>query len=496
MSVGVQSFPELYTTLMGWQLYDQLWSLLSQTGLAYLPFLGLIIKNMAEPYESQETKSASGTSLRRMEVGIIGMLLMIFFGVAPLMKLDASEVSFTSSCQSGKTYTPGDTGTTYDQAFSVPTGDIRVPLWWYGVLSVSAGITAAADATVNCIPNYRQMVTQVDMAQVTDPTLSQELRQFERDCYLPSKAQFLTDSKTDAPETTTVQNAVKQYGADDTEWLGSHGFQAAYYSKLQATQPIKGFTYDPAHDINAKANQDHPPAYGSPDCNAWWASPGNGLKSRLANALPTDFFTKYQDYFNDDKRQDDVIKRIINNNGTYSSVSGPSLPSDYGYSHIGADAGIILSELETYPTLYAISQAAPIVQALLLLMVFSFMPIVLVFSGYKPASFVTGAIIIFSLIFWSYIWHLVAWTDSTLTQALYGTNWFDNHTPNAILVTMIIGFMQIVAPLFWFGLMSAMGVAAGHLTTSVSNAITGLIDKPSAQAGSEVSETISKATKI
>ncbi len=78
MNIGVQSFPELYTLLIGWNLYDQLWTLLTQTGLAYIPFIGIVLRNIARPYESQETTDAATTSLRRMEIDIIATLLIIF----------------------------------------------------------------------------------------------------------------------------------------------------------------------------------------------------------------------------------------------------------------------------------------------------------------------------------------------------------------------------------------------------------------------------------
>ena len=45
MSIGVQSYPELYTMLLGWGLYDKLWQLLTQTGIAYVPFIGIILKS-------------------------------------------------------------------------------------------------------------------------------------------------------------------------------------------------------------------------------------------------------------------------------------------------------------------------------------------------------------------------------------------------------------------------------------------------------------------
>lgn len=490
MSIGLQSFPELYTTLMGWHLYDQLWSLMSGTGLAYVPFIAMIIKNMAEPYESQETKSASGTSLRRMELGLLGMSLMLFFGVAPMMPLDVSKLSYTPTCQSTR-YSPSHTGTTYDQAFAIPQETIRVPLWWYAVLSVSAGITAAANTTVACQPDYRQMITQVDMARIQDAKLSQQVQRFTEQCYAPAKADYLHD----AHPSNDIERAKQHYGVDDTEWLGSHGFQTTYYTQLQATQPVEGFVYDAKHDLNAAANQAHPPAYGLPSCDQWWDNRGNGLRDRLAQVLPADFFTQFKDYFHNESRQDEAIKRIINNQ-PYQGVPGPKLPVDYGYAHLGADVGIMLSELETYPTLYAIYQAAPIVQAMLLLMVFAFLPIVLVFASYKPMAFVTGAVVIFSLMFWSYIWQLVAWTDSVLTQALYGSSWLDNSTPNAIFVNIIIAFLQVVAPLFWFGLMATLGVSAGHLVSSMTHAVSNLMNRPSTTAGSQVAGVLKKGTKI
>lgn len=504
MSIGVQSFPELYTTLIGWQMYDQIWNLLTQTGIAYLPFLGLIIKNVVEPYESQESRSVSGTSLRRMEVGFISMLIFVMVGASPFMPLDAAMVSYTPVCQSGRqqtSYHPGDSSTTYDKAFAVPTGDIRVPLWWYAVLSVSAGITSAANTMVACVPDYRKMVTQVDMSQIKDPTIKQQLQQFETDCYLPARAQFLQDTKTNSSDNPTIQTDVTQYGQEDTEWLGSHSFQDTYYQHLKSSQPVPGFSYDPNQDINADSNQGNPPAYGSPDCNTWWNDSQNGLKTKLFGALPKDFFTEFKDYFAADaKLQDDVVKRITTNNGGgYEAADKINEPSDHGYSLIAESAGIVLSELEAYPTIYAISQAAPIIQGLLLLMAFAFLPLVLVFSGYKPSTFITGAVVIFSLFFWSYIWHLVAWTDSTLTQALFGDNWFESHMPNAILVNMIIGFLQIAAPLFWFGYMSTLGVAAGHIFSAVVSAMTGLtgpVTSAGSQAGRATKAVTSSISKL
>lgn len=503
MSIGVQSYAELYTTLIGWQMYDSMWNLLTQTGLAFLPFIGVIIRNIVQPYESQETKSAAGTSLRRMEVEVIVMLLLIFFGVSPALTLDASMVSFTPICQTEgrqNTYHPGDTGTTYDKAFSLPTGDIRVPLWWYAVLSVSSGATASANTMVACVPDYRKMVTQVDMTQISSPALKQELQQFEQDCFLPARTLFLKDAQTDSTNNPTIQNDVSKFGSDDTEWQGSHAFQDTYYKNLKSSQPIPGFSYNPSDDVNAGV---YPagtatPAYGIPSCSDWWNDAQSGLKTKLYNNLPANFTTEFKDIFSGNaKLQDDVVKRIASNGGGgFESADQMSMPHDYSLSHLTAAIGIDFSSLSAYPTIYAIAQAAPIAQGLLLLMVFAFLPLALVFSGYQAKSFIIGAVIIFSIYFWSYIWHLVGWTDSVLNLALYDNNWFELRSPNATLVNIIIGFLQIVAPLFFLGFMSALGVAAGNITSTISGAMDSLVNNPSTDLGNEAARVVKQAGNI
>jgi len=473
MSIGVQSYPELYTILLGWNLYDQLWDLLSKTGLAYLPFIGIILKNTSQSYLLEE---GSGFSLRSMEMQFISMLLLIFFGAAPFMPLDAHTVSYSPLCEKNATYHPGDTGTTYDKAFTVPTGDIRVPLWWYAVISVSEGITSAANELVGCVPDLRKMITEVNMTQLSDPELKQELQDFETMCYAEARAQFFKDERdNNSNHLSIIQDNVKQYGADDTEWLGSHALSAAYYRQLTASRPVKGFPYYAADDLNADINQTQD---GIPTCYEWWHDGQYGLKKRVYQELPKSFYDEYKAYLNQEKTEDDVIKNIItkltHNVSGYNNAN--DMIGDVGYSHLLASIGIWYHQLEEYPKIYAAAEAAPIIQSLLLLMVYVFLPFGLVFSGFKPSAFITGAILIFSLIFWTFIWHLVSLTDKSLMEALY-TNWFAKQGAGASLTDMIIGTLIIAAPLFWFLFMGAVGIAVGHMVGGITSSLFKVGDK-------------------
>lgn len=467
MSMGVQSYPELYTTLLGWQLYDQIWTILTQTGLAFLPFIGIVLRNIGQPYASQETKDAGSTSLRRMELDFLVTLFLIFIAVSPALKLDPTVVSYAPTCQTDgqpntNTYHPGDTGTTYDQAFTVPTSDLRVPVWWYAVMAMSQGITSGANTLVACVPNLRGLVTQVNMTQISDPELKQQVQQFERDCFIPARTQYLADVHTQSGNLATINAATQEYGAEDPDWVGSHGYSQTYYKELKASQPVKGFIYDASQDINADTNANNPPTYGTPTCDAWWNDSSNGLKKRLYGQLSPDVQGALEKALASPQTQDNVLKNIIFTDSGYKAASNTG---DNLYTNVAEGLGSWLQAFGTYPKIYAAAQSAPIIQSLLLLMVYAFLPLALVFTGYKPGSFIAGGVIIFSLTFWTFIWNLVTWTDTALMNAIYGTNVLAQYTPNAMLVDMITGTMIIVAPLFWFSFMGSMGVAVGDLVS-------------------------------
>ena len=377
---------------------------------------------------------------------------------------------------------PGTTGTTYDKAFSLPRGDIRVPIGWYAVMAISQGITSAANTMVACIPDLRRMVTQVNMTQIPDAALRQEVRQFAQDCFLPARNQYFTDSTNQAPAISRIQQAINRWGFDDPEWPGSHGFLQTYYTSFQATQPIRPFPYNPREDINADLEGPRP-AYGTPYCATWWTHPQYGLKAKLANTLPPSFWDEFRHPLNNEQKQEAVLKRVlVNTDKGYDKAN--DLVGDWGYSHVAAGLGEWFHQLDAYPKLYAAAQAAPIIQSLLLMMVYAFLPLVLVFTSYKLTSVISGTIIIFSLIFWSFIWHLVSWTDATLMNALYGSSWFAHQSPNATLVDMITATLIIVAPLFWFSLMGSMGVAVGNLAALAFNNLSKPSDE-SAEAGAK-----------
>ncbi len=72
--MGVNSFLEVFTTLFGWLMYEALWNILADTGLVWLPVLGIILKTVAQARMSgADEGNAARLSLTRIEVEVLVM---------------------------------------------------------------------------------------------------------------------------------------------------------------------------------------------------------------------------------------------------------------------------------------------------------------------------------------------------------------------------------------------------------------------------------------
>ena len=183
-----------------------------------------------------------------------------------------------------------------------------MPIWWYAVIAFSEGITSGANTLIACAPDLRGLTSQVDMAKIPDAELKQEVQEFEQECFIPARTQYLADVHSNNSTLTSIAAETEQYGENDTEWPGSHAFLQTYYPGLSATQPVKGFPYNASQDINADTNANNPPAYGTPTCDVWWNDSQYGLKTRLKAIMPIGFWDDFDSATDDENQQDDVLE--------------------------------------------------------------------------------------------------------------------------------------------------------------------------------------------
>jgi len=105
---------------------------------------------------------------------------------------------------------------------------------------------------------------------------------------------------------------------------------------------------------------------------------------------------------------------------------------------------------------------------------------------------------IFSVIFCSYLWHLVQWFDNYLIQALYpalggvpGMGILENittlaGTTNQMFVDMVIGTLYVVLPILWITVMGWVGFQAGGFISGVLNAMNAPANAAAERSGNSV----------
>jgi hypothetical protein len=377
------------------------------------------------------------------------------FAVQPLIPLSPQVVHINRACHTQ--HHPY-------KDITLPT-QVRVPNIWYGVIAVSEGITQLFNQRVGCLPNLREMMTQVQMSHIEDPHLQQSIDQFPQQCFLPARAHWL-------------QYSHRPGASNDTDWLGSSVLMntPGFYDALYAHQAVHGFPFDPERDWT-HAQGDQKPLWGRPRCDHWWRTKNTGLRSQLIELLPSRFWQGFNSIFLPEAT-DDALKALLNHH-PWGYKPANSMVGDWGYSHASEMVGAEISRLESYPKLYALQQAAPLIRALLLLAIYAFLPFMLVFSAYRVKTLVLGSLFIFSVIFFAAIWHFIEGVDDALIKALYIHQIFAQ-TPQAVLADSIIGGMMIMMPFFWFTLMSAFGVA---LNSGMDRYVGGLFSAAETMAG-------------
>jgi hypothetical protein len=500
--MSVTGYLSLYTTLIGWQQYQNLWNLMVGTGLVFIPFIGIVMTSFIEPFESQEPKSAAVIALRRLMIKIVGALLIIEFCCVPTVPLNPKVLHFEPACvTNAKIATPGHTGTTYDNQFPVPTG-VKVPIIWYLVMAISNGFTHAATEGLSCSKiDYQTLQNQLDLSQIDDPNLKKETLEFYNDCYIPAYSKYMSGNLSDSQQ-AEIKQYQQQYGKDDLGWIGSQAFlnTPGFYNSLSASEPVKGFLFDPTRD-QFEGQVDNHSKWGQPSCQIWWKDPANGLQHRLEKALPPSFLQEIG-HLGQPQVADIGIQSLIKHSfdsGMSNLGDIPrgyeSLNDDNGSSllaHAAGEIGIVSHQFVYYPKLYLLINALPVIQALLLLAIYALLALMVPFSSYRLHFIVTGAAIIFAITFWSYLWHLVHYIDNELISALYPTNpnsvipsWHEllqsGSGTDQIFVQFIVGTLYIVLPMLFLTLASWAGLKISNAIMAAANEMRA----PSDAAGQE-----------
>lgn len=496
---------EIYSTVIGAHLYDNIFNILAATGLAFLPFLGLFFQNITTPYESEITNGAD-TSFRRVSIQFFLMVFFIMLFVAPTHNLDLTSITYRPVCSAGAAVSKyGDTGTTYDDVFSdLQYQNVHLPLGLMFILNGASGITNAAIVTLPCKTDVQKIAGVIDSTRLP-PELSQEVSRFQQECYSSAKSTF----NNQHPDLKSYQNTMKMYGGEsDLSWMGSHVFQQLYYSGIYPSSAISSFPYSAYpyryQDYNSKAGVDTPKG-GYPSCLAWWTDSEYGLEKRLVGLIKAhqpnnphlgeipikdqlnSWLAKVKTYtkVGSQVTADDVMIRgllyDVNTDGGFGRMNKQWMNSNvYQYSSGDLATSVIIGAGDTaavvgqgYHRVFSsmdrteIDQEIPILQAVLMALCLALGPLILVLGGYRINVIFSYYFILTSIISITFVEKFIHYLEMSLyASQSYGMG----AAANTWVMYNLFTKLYFYAPMLFLMLMTICGVqlggAVGHAFNS------------------------------
>lgn len=486
------SFIEMFMTTFGWHLYDIVWGVISSTGIAYLPILAAIIDNVVSPVESQEAKSAAVTSLRRLEIDIIRIIVMMMLAVSPLISLSFGSVSYTKACQ-GQTYNGGNSGTSFEGVLNdavINNTQPKVPPWFYLVMSITGGVNDSIIVSLPCELNIREVEYQISTVKITDPHLRRETQLFVSECYKPARADFLNNARS-FPE--DIAN-------DDIDWIGSKHFNNTYYKTHYAQNPVPSFAFDSRRQSDAAhvTESGVTPDSGYPSCWEWWNDSNAGLSSKLLAEYPPDLLTQANNLLRgfDTQEANEYVLRQLMINESDSVMDGLELGRGNSIGEtgqhlmdgdlmeavnsfgdgvgelVGGFGGFVTSML-IQPVLFFVKEMAPYIQATMLMGIYFLLPWVLVVGNYEWSTIKTSTITIFGIKFWTSIWAVVDLLDNKLAQAIKSSSGVGTFTQSNFMLQSILDVLILALymglPYFFLQMLGWAGERGASAATTQSS---------------------------
>lgn len=486
---------EIYSTVIGVKLYDDLFNIMVSTGLAFLPLVSLLFENITEPYESP-FQHAAETSYRRVAVQFAILIFSIILFAAPTHQLNINTIQFHPNCSetSAQNSQFGDTGTTYDDVLGkFQYGDMYLPIGMIFVLSGASGVTNAAIISLPCQTDVQAMQNTIDTTRVTQD-LANQLSRFQTECYAAAKNEFSTQT----PDPSTYQTTMNNYGGqDDLGWVGSHTFQSMYYDNLYPSQPVSGFSYAAYPGQYGSHNQQAgvaPSEWGYPSCQEWWSDPEHGLQHQLVELAeehhPQDSHlgelslseevnkwlaqVKTTTGLGSQVTSSDVIAHdLLYDTGSESSFRGSSSFNNGNNTNIdnpsfegrlAAVGGQAVKAPFAALDRAEAKQEVSIIQAVLMAMCLALGPVILVLGGYRVPVVFSYYFVVSSIIGITFIEDLVTYIENSLHASMNLDLYDLSLSP---MLFNLFSKLYFYAPLMFLSLMSICGIYVGSALNQI-----------------------------
>lgn len=485
MTLYTTDYLEYYLTLVGWLIHNGIWNLLLASGLFALPFLLIVIQEWLHTRTiSADESQQSLLSTRRIESRMLLAIGVIAFAAIPMIPVSLNTLQFdmtrSRQCQVDVA-APAKTG--WALSYTQLNGQqALIPTWWFFVHALSKAVTGAAIAAIPCGTDLRQIRMELDATRIADPLLAQEVADFTRECYGPSRARLFMQRPGLAAD--------QRY---DVTWIGSRYFlnSPGFYDIDRARTPRAAWPYEATRDAGLARG---PNSAGYPTCRQWWSDTGRGLRERLLTQVDAGLLNRLAQWAGFVSRQtvdDAVIRAVVaprqqklNQGQVYTDYGGQvdmSLPNMA--ARLAGDTGLALGSLGFFPAMDVVRQALPMVLSLLKMALVIGLPLLLVIGTYDLKTTLTLSTVQFALFFVEFWFQLARWLDSTILDALYGWGFgagrphrnFDpliglNNAFGDLLLNFVMATMFIAFPTFWITALTWAGLRAGAALQALATA--------------------------
>lgn len=453
----LDSYLELFTTFYGWAFANIFGEIVTGTGLVVIPFLVVILNAWREAGQRGMQDIGVMGVIKSVQTQLIVMLFVmsVCFFTSPITSLTYARLSYmpppSIDNPNPVEATPGASGSTYDTALrdaidgsmSQASGLSNVPLWWYSIMSISSGINNAfRNGMNNSGSDMRVLEDMAKNATIEDPALLGDVQRFYSECFIPARSQYLRSdrSRISATGASILAESNTDYGPTDVDWMGSQFFRTepGYYASMRSRAPVTGFAidysrdteyYDPSSDVDPQVTGAVNPEFGRPTCKQWWedqlreklidGSPGvRAFASRAANVLT---FTSF------DKQKDEVARlastaanpvfvdfdQMMGTPYDAATVAGRTITG--AGSTLGVGGAAFMASMAWMPLVTSL----PMIQALVLMGIYAFLPLATLVSGFSLRVLFLGAMAILTIKMWASMWYIATWIDGHLINAMY-----------------------------------------------------------------------------
>ena len=382
-----------------------------------------------------------------------------------------------------------------------------MPYAWYLITRYLRAIPEAMKATIPCSADLRLLATDIKNAAIRDPLLRDEYGMFMRDCWRPSINQYFREK----PETPSGIDDIET----DVSWSGSTFFLSTpgYYDSIRVNEPLKSFSYNADRDA-VRLAPEHSEGQGVPFCREWWESPSEGLRERLLadSGLDSNLNARfiYRRQFGSDttrEARDAMLYDILSADSRFyaerATNSFPRQESMVGQmsenlrTGLGA-IGLAVASPVLYTSVEVMKQAAPVFQAMMMLLLTAFLGILLLVSGYDLKAAFALMFVMFSFQMWGFIFALVGWLDNVLWASVNAAGDFNRRIQvlvstekmtAAFAFDFVIGALYVMAP-------SAFSVFMGIAGTEVGSRITGEAGNSAKGVGDQGAGILNEARQV